>query len=87
VLLGEGDAPAILRALGAYEQRVASRLARVKLRRVALRHARLGDATALRLAGAGRLDALMTYDARLAEGTRRHGLPVVARREVRSRGE
>lgn len=35
-------------------------------------------ATALRLAGAGMLDAVMTYDARLAEGARHHGLAIVA---------
>lgn len=34
-------------------------------------------ATALRLSHAGRLDALMTYDARLAEGARAHGLTVL----------
>ena len=115
ILLGEPDAPAILRALGSYEQRVSSRFARVELRRVALRHGRLGGAeqllsgvallplddavpaaaervapasagtldalhlvTALRLAAAGRLDALLTYDARMADGARRHGLSVVA---------
>ena len=37
-------------------------------------------ATALRLAGAGRLDALLTYDARLGEGARYHGLAVIAPR-------
>ena len=35
-------------------------------------------ATALRLLDAKLLDALMTYDARLAEGARQHGLAVVA---------
>lgn len=35
-------------------------------------------ATALDLAEAGLLDAIMTYDARLAEGARHHGLTVVA---------
>jgi uncharacterized protein len=115
VLLGEPDAPAILRALGAFDQRVASRLLRVELRRLALRERRLPDAdrllagvallavdeellaaaetvapatvgtldaihlvTALRLAGAGLLDAVMTYDARLADGARRHALTVLA---------
>ena len=115
VLLGEPDAPAILRDLGAFDQRVASRLLRVELRRLALRERRLHDAdqllaglallpldeellaaaetvppasvatldaihlmTALRLSSAGRLDAVMTYDARLADGARQHGLAVLA---------
>jgi uncharacterized protein len=115
VLLGEPDAPAILRGLASFEERVASRLTRVELRRLGLRHGRLQDAdqllagvallpldpdvlavaetvppatvatldaihlvTALRLAGAGRLDALMTYDARLAAGARQHGIAVLA---------
>ena len=34
--------------------------------------------TALRLAGAGMLDSVMTYDARLAGAVERHGLRVVA---------
>lgn len=34
--------------------------------------------TALRLAERGLLDAVMTYDGRLAEGARRHGLSVIA---------
>lgn len=115
VLLGEPDAPAILRDLGAFDQRVASRVLRVELRRLALREGRLHDAdelltgvallaldedllaaaetvrptsvatldaihlvTALRLSGADRLDALMTYDRRLADGARQHGLTVLA---------
>lgn len=115
VLLGEPDAPAILRDLGAFDQRVASRLLRVELRRLALREGRLHDAdqllaglallpvdeellasaetvppttvatadaihlaTALRLSSAGHLDAVMTYDARLADGARQHGLVVLA---------
>jgi len=115
VLLGEPDAPAILRDLGAFDQRVASRLLRVELRRLALREGRLHDAdqllaglallpldeellaaaetvppstvatldaihlvTALRLSGAGRLDAVMTYDDRLADGARQRGLTVLA---------
>jgi uncharacterized protein len=115
ILLGEPDAPAVLRDLGAFEQRVASRLLRVELRRLAAREGRLRDAdqllagvallpldeellaaaetvppttvdtldaihlvTALRLSGAGRLDAVMTYDARLADGAREHGLTVLA---------
>jgi predicted nucleic acid-binding protein len=115
VLLGEPDRPAILRELGAFELRVASRLTRVELRRLALREEVLADAdqllagvalipldddllaaaetvppatvatldaihlsTALRLARADRLDALFTYDARLADGARQHGLMVLA---------
>lgn len=115
VLLGEPDAPAILRDLGDFDQRVASRLLRVELRRLALREQRLQDAdqllaglallplddnllaaaetvapatvatldaihlvTALALSSAGRLDGVMTYDARLADGARRHGLTVLA---------
>jgi uncharacterized protein len=115
VLLGEPDAPAILRDLAAFDQRVASRLLRVELRRLALRQGRLHDAdqllgglallpvdepllaaaetvppatvatldaihlvTALRLASADRLDAIMTYDVRLADGARRHGITVLA---------
>jgi uncharacterized protein len=35
-------------------------------------------ATAVRLAGAGQLDALMTYDKQLAEGAREHGITVLA---------
>ena len=35
-------------------------------------------ATALRLASAGAVEAVMTYDLRLAEGARHHGLEVVA---------
>lgn len=115
ILLGEPDAPGILRELGAFEQRVASRLVRVELRRLGLREDRLADAdqllagvalvpldddllavaetispfsvatldaihlaTALRVSHGGRLDALMTYDARLAAGARSHGLTVLA---------
>ena len=115
VLLGEPDAPAVLRHLSGFEQRVASRLLRVELRRLALREGLLADAdqlllgvallpvddelltaaetvapstvatldaihlvTALRLAAAERLDAVMTYDARFAEGARQHGMTVVA---------
>jgi uncharacterized protein len=115
VLLGEPDATVILGDLGAFDQRVASRLLRVELRRLALRQGRLHDAdqllaglallpvdepllaaaetvppatvatldaihlvTALRLASADRLDAIMTYDPRLADGARRHGITVLA---------
>jgi predicted nucleic acid-binding protein len=35
-------------------------------------------ATAVRLSKAGDLDALMTYDKRLAEGAREHGIPVLS---------
>jgi len=34
--------------------------------------------TAMRLAGEGLIDAVMTYDARLADGARHYGLAVVA---------
>jgi uncharacterized protein len=115
VLLGEPDGPAITRELDRFDQHVASRLLRVELRRLALRHDRLDDAnqllngvallpleddllataetvppstvatldaihlaTALRLSEAGILDTVMTYDQRLAEGARHHGLTVVA---------
>jgi predicted nucleic acid-binding protein len=115
ILLGEPDRAAILRDLGAFELRVASRLTRVELRRLALGEDAIADAdrllagvalipldddlltaaeivppatvatldaihlaTAVRLARAGRLDAVMTYDARLAEGAREHGLEVLA---------
>lgn len=115
VLLGEPDGPAVLRNLAGFDQRVASRLARVELRRLALREGLLDAAdellrglalvplddgilatsetvqpasvatldaihlsTALRLAAAGLLDTVMTYDARLADGARRHGLSVLA---------
>jgi uncharacterized protein len=35
-------------------------------------------ATAVRLAGAGQLDALMTYDKQLAGGAREHGITVLS---------
>ena len=35
-------------------------------------------ATAVRLASAGQLDALMTYDKQLAEGAREHGITVLS---------
>jgi uncharacterized protein len=115
VLLGEPDASAIIGRLTEYEHRVASRLMRVELRRLARREGVLADAdellrgvalvpiddgvvaaaetippttvatldaihlaTALRLATGGALDAVMTYDARLAHGARDHGLVVTA---------
>ena len=115
VLLGEPYAGAIIADLAEYEQRVASRLMRVELRRLARREGVLADAdellrgvallpidegvlaaaetippttvatlnaihlaTALRLSTGGALDAVMTYDAGLADGARHHGLAVTA---------
>jgi predicted nucleic acid-binding protein len=115
VLLGEPDAPAVLRDLAGFDQHVASRLLRIELRRLALREDaleaadRLLDgvaliplddailaasetlapatvatldaihlATAVRLATAGVLDTVMTYDRRLADGAAHHGLRVLA---------
>ncbi len=115
VLLGEPDAPAVLRDLAGFDQHVASRVMRIELRRLALRENRLDAAvrlldgvaliplddtilaaseslppttaatldaihlaTALRLATAGILDTIMTYDLRLAEGAEQHGLRVLA---------
>jgi predicted nucleic acid-binding protein len=115
ILMAEPDAAAILGDLEDFEQRVASRLMRVELRRLAVREGRLAAAdqlladiallpvdadllavaetlppstvatldaihlaTALRLAGTGNLDAVMTYDKRLADGARHHGLAVLA---------
>ncbi len=117
VLLGEPDAPAIVRDLASFEQHVASRLLRVELRRLALREGALEAAdalltgiallpldeatlaaaetvppatvatldaihlvTAVRLLGPKLVDAIMTYDSRLADGARQHGLAVVAPR-------
>jgi len=115
VLLGEPDALAVMRALGAFDQHVASRLLRVELRRLGLREGLLDHAdlllsaiallpldeavlaaaetlepagvgaldaihlaTALRLAEADLISALMTYDTRLARGAREHGLAVIS---------
>ena len=115
VLLAEPGGPAVLRELRQYERRVASRLLRIELRRLALRTGRLPEtdpllgsvalvpldaeilaaaetlppanvatldaihlATAVRLAEAGLLDTVMTYDLRLAEGARTHGIAVLA---------
>lgn len=115
VLLGEPDGPAVVRELGRYDRRVASRLLRIELRRLALRYDLLEEAgalaatvalvpleqtlldhaetvepaavatldaihlvTALRLAEAGLLDAVMTFDGRLAAAAAAHGLAVVA---------
>ncbi len=115
VLLGEPDAPAVLRDLAGFDQHVASRLLRIELRRLALREDALEDAdrlldgvaliplddailassetlppatvatldaihlaTAVRLAAAGVLDTVMTYDRRLADGAAHHGLRILA---------
>ncbi|MGH2961964.1 MAG: PIN domain-containing protein [Solirubrobacterales bacterium] len=115
VLLGEPDSPAVLAALSDFDQHVASRLLRIELRRLALRHGVLDHAdqllgavalvpmsepalqraetvlpadvatldaihlvTALRLASEGVLGVVLTYDNRLAEGARHHGLEVLA---------
>jgi uncharacterized protein len=115
VLLDEPDRSTILRDIEAFDVRVASRLLRIELRRLALRHGLLEAAdqllarvsliplddailaiaettppptvatldaihlaTALRLADAGALDAIMTYDVRLAEEAQQHGLTVLA---------
>ena len=115
VLLGEPDAPSILRRIRDFEQHVSSRLLRIELRRLALRHGRLEDAdqlltgvallpldeamlaaaetippafvstldaihlaTALRLADQHLVDAVMTYDNRLASAAVGHGLVVLA---------
>lgn len=118
VLLGEPDAPAVLSALADFDQHVASRLLRIELRRLALRHDVLGHAdqllggvalvpidepvlaaaetmppaavgtldavhlaTAVRLAAGAAVDAVLTYDVRLAEGARHHGLEVIEPRQ------
>lgn len=115
VLLGEPTAAAVLDALRGFDVRVASRLMRIELRRLALRENLLADAdrllagvaivplddavlgaaetvapatvgtldaihlvTAVRLAAAGRLDAMLTYDARLAAAAEQHGITVLA---------
>ena len=115
ILLGEPDAPAVLRELSGFDQVVASRLMRVELRRLGLRVGALEQAdrllagvallpldealldaaetlepptvatldalhlaAALRMRTAGLLDAVMTYDTRLADAARRHGLVVVS---------
>ncbi len=115
MLLDEPDKPAIEQRLGDFQERVASRLLRVELRRVGSREGVLDRAddllkdislvavdegilaaaetltpstvttldaihlaTAVRLSKAGELDALMTYDKRLAEGAREHGITVLS---------
>jgi len=50
VLLGEPDAPAVVRALERFDRSVSSRLLRIELRRVGLRRGRLADVDQL-LAG------------------------------------
>jgi predicted nucleic acid-binding protein len=47
VLLGEPDAAAVLRELGRFDQHLASRLLRIELRRLALRHDQLEAANQL----------------------------------------
>lgn len=115
VLLGEPAAPAVMRALGDFDTRLASRLLAVELRRLGLRVELLDEAdrlltgiallpldesvlraaetvapssvatldaihlvSALRLAAEGFVEAMMTYDARLAEAAEVHGLEVIA---------
>lgn len=114
VILEEPDKTAIKRDLAKFDQRVASRLLRIELRRVGRREDALEEAdrildsvllipldedvlasaetispttvgtldaihlaTAVRLTKAGELDALMTYDKRLADGAREHGITVL----------
>lgn len=114
VILEEPDKTAIKRDLAKFDQRVASRLLRIELRRVGRREDALEAAdrildsvllipldedvlasaetispttvgtldaihlaTAVRLTKAGELDALMTYDKRLADGAREHGITVL----------
>jgi uncharacterized protein len=115
MLLDEPDKAAIEQRLEDFDQRVASRLLRVELRRVGTREGVLDRAdllltdislialdeeilaaaetltpstvttldaihlaTAVRLAEADELDALMTYDKRLADGARKHGIKVLS---------
>jgi predicted nucleic acid-binding protein len=115
MLLDEPDKPAIEQQVEDFDQRVASRLLRVELRRVGAREGVLERAdllladislvsvdeqilaaaetispttvgtldaihlaTAVHLAKAGELDALMTYDKRLADGAREHGITVLS---------
>jgi len=115
MLLDEPDKPAIEHQLESFEQRIASRLLRVELRRVGAREGVLDRAdllltdvslvaideeiltaaetltpstvttldaihlaTAIRLSKAGELDALMTYDKRLADGARKHRITVLS---------
>lgn len=47
VLLGEPDSAAVIEALGEFDQHVASRLLRIELRRLALRHGALDRADQL----------------------------------------
>jgi predicted nucleic acid-binding protein len=114
-MLEEPDKSAITRDLAKFDQKVASLLLRVELRRVGRREDALEEAnrlldgvlliplsedvlaaaetispttvgtldaihlaTAVRLAQDGELDALMTYDKRLADGAREHGITVLS---------
>ena len=114
VLLAEPDARVIAETLAASDTRLASRLVRVELQRLAYRSGRLGEVdqlladvslvcldhgvlaeaetvpppvatldaihlvTALRLSRQNLIDALMTFDLRLAAAAREHGLEVLA---------
>jgi predicted nucleic acid-binding protein len=115
VLLDTPEASTIQRDIDRFDRRVASRLLRIEIQRVALREALLDAvdplltdislipldeeiltaaetihpatvatldaihlATAMRLAEAGELDALMTYDMQLATGAREHGITVLS---------
>jgi predicted nucleic acid-binding protein len=106
---------ALLEALRDFDEHISSRLLRIELRRLALRHDVLADAdrllsavavvpldaavleaaetvppasvatldavhlaAALRLAADGAIEAIVTYDAGLAEGARHHRLEVLA---------
>jgi predicted nucleic acid-binding protein len=66
ILLGEPDAPAVLRALDGYEEHVASRLLGVELRRLALRFGLIEDADQLLAA-----IALVPLDDELLEAAER----------------
>ena len=73
VLLGEPDAPAVIASLGDFEQRVASRLLRIELSRLALRHGLLDQADQL-LSGV----ALLPLDAAVLEAAETIGPATVA---------
>lgn len=115
ILLDEPDKPLVEQHLEGFEQRIASRLLQVELRRVGTKAGVLDRAdqlltdisliplddqtltaaatitpftvatlnaihlaTAVRVAQAGELDALMTYDKRLADGAQQHGIMVLS---------
>jgi predicted nucleic acid-binding protein len=115
VLLDTPEASAIQRDLVRFDQRVASRLLRIEIQRVALRETLLDAvdplladislipldeeiltiaetippatvasldaihlATAVHLGKARKLDAMMTYDKRLADGAQKHGIMVLS---------